>query len=90
MALFDCVHLFQKTIWSKLFEYLFVRGSHLLTNLRNELNIISGAESRNSERAFNYAQGFADTRFFQGLYGFYLGMDIGSLTFHNKISDLVK
>ena len=31
---------------------------------------ISGVESRNSERAFNYALGFVDTRFFQGLYGF--------------------
>ena len=50
----------------------------------------SGVESRNSERAFNYALGFADTRFFQVLYGFYLRRGIGSSTLHNKISDLVK
>ena len=34
--------------------------------------IISGVESRNSERAFNYALVFADKMFFQGLYVFYL------------------
>ena len=53
-------------------------------------NIISGVESRNSERAFNYALVFADTRFFQGLYGFYLRRGIGASTVHNKISYLVK
>ena len=40
--------------------------------------IKSGVESRNSERAFNYALGFVDTRFFQGLYGFDLMRGIGS------------
>ena len=32
--------------------------------------IMSGVESRNSERAFNYALEFADKMFFQGLYIF--------------------
>ena len=51
---------------------------------------ISGVENRNSERAYNYALGFADTRYFQGLYGFNLRRGIGPSTLHNKISDLVK
>ena len=53
----------------------------------SEIN--SGVESRNSERAYNYALGFADTSFFQGLHGFYLKRGIGPLTLHNNISDLV-
>ena len=32
--------------------------------------IISGVESRNTERTFNCALGFADKMFFQGLYVF--------------------
>ena len=57
--------------------------------IRNKKYYKSGVESRNSERAFNYALGFADTRFFQGLYGFDLSRGIGSITLDNKISDLV-
>ena len=51
--------------------------------------IISAVDRRNSERAFNYALGFADKMFFQGLYVFYLRRGIGSLIVHNKISNLV-
>ena len=51
--------------------------------------MISGVESRNSERAFNYALVFADQMFFQGFYTFYLKRGIGSSRSHNKISDLV-
>ena len=54
------------------------------------LTLNSGIESRNSERTFNYALGFADKIFFQGLYVFHLRRGIGSLTFRNKMSDLVK
>ena len=46
--------------------------------LKRYLNYNSGVESINSERASNYALGFADTRFFQGLHGFYLRRGIGS------------
>ena len=53
------------------------------------LYMITGVESRNSERAFNYALVFADKMIFQGPYVSYFRRGICSSTLDNKISDLV-